>query len=133
MDMVLNIEIAERLRLERINLRITQRDVQLATGIAASSISQYESGTSIPSAEILKKLCQFYRCSADYILGLKQNYTVNVDDLDKPEIAAINQVVNTIRRAKGIEVAAINSDIYRDRFDDDEAATDSEKSREERN
>lgn len=48
---------------------INQKDLGDVIGVAANSISQYESGSREPSIEILNKLADFFNVSIDYLLG----------------------------------------------------------------
>ncbi|HRX13974.1 MAG TPA: helix-turn-helix transcriptional regulator [Eubacteriales bacterium] len=61
---------AERLRELRVQNGYTQRQLAEALGIRQQSYVRYEYGTSEPSFENLKKLCEFYSVSSDYLLGI---------------------------------------------------------------
>ena len=41
--------------------------------ISKSSIANYESGANSPSDEIKKKMCDFFGCSMDYLMGITSN------------------------------------------------------------
>ena len=56
------------LRLLRKNARLTQLQVQLATGVEQALLSKFESGARIPPTETLIVLADFYKVSIDYIL-----------------------------------------------------------------
>ncbi|MBQ8444110.1 MAG: helix-turn-helix transcriptional regulator [Clostridia bacterium] len=62
----------ERLRELRKGLGVSQTEVAKAVGISASAYSNYEQGIREPSYEILKKLCEYYNVSADYLLGIEE-------------------------------------------------------------
>lgn len=47
----------------------TQKDVAAQTGIAQSSISQYESGKRSPQLDIVISLAKFYNVCIDYFVG----------------------------------------------------------------
>lgn len=40
--------------------------------------AKYESGANSPSVEVLERICRVHACSADWLLGLKDNGGVNV-------------------------------------------------------
>lgn len=40
--------------------------------------AKYESGANSPSVEVLERICRIHACSADWLLGLKDNGGVNV-------------------------------------------------------
>lgn len=65
----------------REKLNITQ--VRLSTEIEVSqeTISAYESGKALPSADVLIKIAKFLNTSVDYLLGLTDNPTAYTNDL----------------------------------------------------
>ena len=48
-----------------------QREVAETLGITESAYSNYEQGIRQPSYDILKKICKYYKVSADYLLDLE--------------------------------------------------------------
>ena len=48
----------------------TQLNVQMKTGISQSVLSKYENGESLPTAENLLILAEFYNTSLDYLMDL---------------------------------------------------------------
>lgn len=56
----------ERLLQER---HVTAYAISKATGISNSMLSHYRHGNSIPSAENLKKIADYFGVSTDYLLG----------------------------------------------------------------
>ena len=61
----------KELRLEK-GLRL--KDVADAMGLTLRAICNYEAGTREPSIDILKKLCDFFDVSADYLIGRSDCY-----------------------------------------------------------
>ena len=59
----------KKLREER---GLTQVDVANAVGVNYRTIGQYERGVNEPDIATIKKLCDFFDVSADYLLGLKE-------------------------------------------------------------
>ncbi len=53
---------------------LTQRQLELETGIPNQTISAYLSGKRCPSAIMLGKLAKYFEVSADYLLGLSEFY-----------------------------------------------------------
>lgn len=63
--------------------KLTQEDLAKMLGLNnKSSIANYESGYSIPSDEIKKKMCNIFQCSMDYLMGLT-SYLNPKEDLEK--------------------------------------------------
>ena len=50
--------------------RVTQKQIADALGIPASTFNGYVQGYSEPSLETLIKLADFFKVSADYLLGI---------------------------------------------------------------
>jgi len=68
--------ISARLRTLRAEYNLTQADVAKELGISQQTYSKYESqDTNIDSATI-KKICEMYGVSADYLLGIETGNTV---------------------------------------------------------
>lgn len=63
-------EYYERLKAIREDQDITQQEVANALKTTRQQIGKYESGSQTMTIGRLKELCQFYKVSADYILGL---------------------------------------------------------------
>ncbi len=62
-------ELAESLRKIRKQYKLTQEDVAKLVGVSRSGYTYYETGTTVPSVEVLKKLSAVYRTSIDVIVG----------------------------------------------------------------
>ena len=64
-------KLAEKLKELRIEKGLSQREVSSALGMSRNAFTNYENGYREPSLDNLKKICQFFDVSADYLLGLK--------------------------------------------------------------
>lgn len=64
----------ERLKQLRIENGLKLKDVATALNVTIRSINRYEDGTREPSIDILVKFCKLYDVSADYLVGLTDNY-----------------------------------------------------------
>lgn len=62
-----------RLKKLRADRGLTQAVVAAGTGVAPSSIVNYEKAEKLPSSDVLARLCQFFCVSADYLLGLSDS------------------------------------------------------------
>lgn len=49
----------------------TLKAVAKYIGVSTSAYSNYEQGIRQPGIEIIKKLCEYFEVSADYLLGIK--------------------------------------------------------------
>ena len=59
----------ERLKIIREKRNITQIILSVGISVSQETISAYESGKAMPSAETLVKLADFLNTSTDYLLG----------------------------------------------------------------
>jgi len=76
----------ERLRELREKRHVTQVRLSIAAEVSQETISAYESGKAMPSAETLVKIADFLNTSADYLLG-------RITD-DKPLLTVANEVAD---------------------------------------
>lgn len=70
-------------------LRGTESQASFATAIDLNRVqyAKYESGANSPSVEVLERICRVHACSADWLLGLKDNEGVNVKVGDGAAVA----------------------------------------------
>jgi len=64
------IKIGEKLRKLRIDKKATQKQIAEYLDIASNSYQSFEYDKVKPSYENLIKLCEYFQCSSDYLLGL---------------------------------------------------------------
>lgn len=84
-----------------------QREVEDAIGVNTNNLSNWEKGHHPPPSFLLKKLCEYYGCSADYILGLSpKKYTAQekrligkIGMLDAHEQEAVEALVDSLAMA----------------------------------
>ena len=62
---------AERLKELRIEKGLTQKQLADQVQISQAIISLYEKNVRTPTIDIIVILCQYFKVSADYILGLE--------------------------------------------------------------
>ncbi len=65
---------SERLKELRTEKNLGQNALAKALGLSNASVSYWETGKQLPSAEAVFKLAQFFGVSADYLLGLQNDY-----------------------------------------------------------
>ncbi len=66
--------IYERLKELRTEKNYTLKFVAENLNVTIRTICRYEDGTREPSIEMLKKLCDFYDVTADYLIGRTDSY-----------------------------------------------------------
>ena len=52
----------------------SQVEIAAAIGVSKQCVSDYKAGKSVPSIETLYKICVLLDVSADYLMGLTDNY-----------------------------------------------------------
>lgn len=88
----------EKLRSLRTEMKLTQKQVADRIGLAISAVSSYESGTRYPSYETLVKLSRMFHVSTDYLLGLTEKRSIDVTGLDDAEVELISQLVDKLKK-----------------------------------
>lgn len=66
-------EFHEQLRKIRKSREMTQRDVYLKLQVSPNCYASWEQGRTQPDIESIKKLCEIFSVSADYLLGIKDD------------------------------------------------------------
>jgi len=63
----------DRLRLRELRERkeLTQADVARQISVDFRTIGNYEAGRREPDIQTIKKLCEFFEVTADYLLGIE--------------------------------------------------------------
>ena len=59
----------DKLQQARINKGISQQEVSNALGITRGCYAHYEQGVREPSIDLLKRICDYFDISADYLIG----------------------------------------------------------------
>lgn len=57
---------------ERVRLGLTQQDLADFLGVKRETIGRWENGSIVPKTENVKKMANYFKCSADYILELSE-------------------------------------------------------------
>lgn len=64
----------EKLRCERLSKGLSQKQVAEQLQISRTGYANYEHGTREPSFDVLRRICDFYDISADYLIGRTDDY-----------------------------------------------------------
>ena len=75
-------QLSERIKNCRIKKKLTQADVARRIPISQSSYSKFEQGTLDPDLKTLKRLCEIFQVSADYLLEVELRKDIVADDFD---------------------------------------------------
>lgn len=91
------VEFGEKLRRLRTEKNLTQKQLAAMIGVKNSVISFYELGDRIPSPEVIKKLAAALHVSADYLLGIDRQPTLNVSGLSESDLSLVRALVDALR------------------------------------
>lgn len=64
---------------------VSQATLAKRIGVTRSAVNAWEMGLSVPTAQYIVELSQFFHVSADYILGLENREAIFVDSLSEKE------------------------------------------------
>ena len=92
--------IADTIKMLRTSQNITQSELAKKLGITRSSVNAWEMGISVPSTSYLVELSTLFHVSTDYLLGLKQNATLDISGLTQEEIRIVNDLVQYFNSKK---------------------------------
>ena len=65
-------EIAMRLKAARVESGLTQAQLGEKLSVSQDTVSLWENGKSVPTAEYVIEICKLFSISADYLLGLTE-------------------------------------------------------------
>ncbi|SFD44868.1 helix-turn-helix transcriptional regulator [Bacillus sp. UNCCL81] len=86
--------LSERLKELRKRSKLTQDQLAKKVNTKKTTISNYETGYSTPSNEMLTDLAKVFEVSTDYLLGVDSQTVNTIDDLDWIEGVQILQRAN---------------------------------------
>lgn len=87
------IDLAVRLRQLRMDKHLRQDQVAGLIGVTKAAISAYENDIRQPSYDVLIRLANLYRVSADYLLGRQDVRMLDISGLTPAEAVAISDLV----------------------------------------
>lgn len=77
--------ICDTIKSLRESVGVSQATLAKRIGVTRSAVNAWEMGFSVPTAQYIVELSQFFHVSADYILGLKNREAFFVDSLSEKE------------------------------------------------
>lgn len=94
-------DLGERLQILRKQKRISQEQLAKRAGLSRSSISAYEKGMTIPSAEVIYELCVILDTTSDYLLGLDNIRKISVEGLSQRQIDIMVEMAGAFKSKNG--------------------------------
>lgn len=90
----------DRIKEMRIANGMSQVMLAQKLNVTKQCISNWENNNILPSIDMLVSVAKLFSVSADYLLELSDQKTLNVDDLTVDETAHIQLIINDIRKRK---------------------------------
>ena len=87
-----------RIKELRVEKGIKQLELAELLSVKQQSISKYETGVLDLATENIAKLCAFFDCTADYLLGLSSQRTHQIPDEDAALVAAYHAAPDSVRQ-----------------------------------
>lgn len=92
--------LSEKIKKLRLAQNISQVELGKSLGVSKQCISNWENDNILPSIEMLIKIAKYFNVSTDYLLGLCNTSSINVEGLTDKEIAHINLIINDLKNYK---------------------------------
>lgn len=89
---------SEKFKKLRQSQGLTQVQMADKLKVSPSAIGMYEQGRRKPDSDMLKKICQMFNVSVDYLLDV----SVNSEDEEKSVTDFIDEITYTLRAQKGL-------------------------------
>ncbi len=98
-------------RIKDLRGKIPQEQCAKDLGISRGALSFYENGERKPDAEILVRMCEYFKVSADYLLGLSDVKSADSDVRKVCEFTRLSEkAVDNISQLK--DVAPLTADFF---------------------
>ncbi len=88
----------ERIKALRLSLGLNQVEFGKKINVTKQSICNWENGNIMPSVEMLKKIATTYSVSTDYLLGLSDKLTLNVEGLTEQQVFHIQALIEDFKK-----------------------------------
>lgn len=75
---------------------LTKTQVAKRLGISNSVISNYETGEKMPSLDTLIKIANMFNTTTDYLLGLNDTFTYNLNNLDEHQKSYVRHTIENL-------------------------------------
>lgn len=77
----------------------SQVELAAKLGVSKQSVSNWENNNIMPSIDMLKRICEVFSCSADYLLEIQDDQTIYIESngLTLEQKTHIQQLVNDFK------------------------------------
>ena len=92
--------IGDRIKELRIRNNLTQIDLARKLQLSRSAVNAWEMGISVPSTQYIVELANLFKTSADYLLEIESEETVNISCLEPDEKELIARLLQYFSETK---------------------------------
>lgn len=92
--------LGEQIRKLRQARKISQTELAKDLNVTKQSVSNWENDNIMPSIDMLKRMCEYFGCTSDYLLEIKHDdniFTIETTGLSLAEIAHIQQIIRDLQ------------------------------------
>ena len=90
--------IADKIKMLRVSQNLSQSDLAKKLSITRSSVNAWELGFSCPSTNYLVELANLFHVSTDYLLGVKQNESLDISGIDTEQMKILYELTEHFRK-----------------------------------
>ena len=87
----------ERIKDLRLSLGINQVQFAKKLNVTKQCVSNWENANLQPSIDMLRRIAETFSVSADYLLGLSDKLTLDVEGLTNEQILHLRAIIDDIR------------------------------------
>ena len=92
--------IYERIKELREKWGYSQSELARKLSVTRSSVNAWEMGISVPTTQYIVEMSQLFKVSSDYILGINNNLTLNLDKFSDEELKLIYHLIEYMKNNK---------------------------------
>jgi len=92
--------IYEKIKELREKAGYSQSELARRLCVTRSSVNAWEMGTSVPTTQYVAEMCRLFKVSSDYMLGISNRITMNLDEFSDEELKLIFHLIDYIRSNK---------------------------------
>lgn len=90
-------ELGNKLKFLRESRKWSQEYLAKRAGVTKSAISTYEQGIRTPSSDVLCAFAKSFGVSADFLLGLTEHRSVDLDGLSEYDEALVRELIESLK------------------------------------
>lgn len=90
-------DFGKKLRILREGRKWSQEYLAKRAGVTKSAISTYEQGIRTPSSDVLYAFARAFGVSSDFLLGLTERRSVDLDGLSEYDEALVRELIESLK------------------------------------